>query len=93
MKILDDPVLVRISLVGVSKLDHFLRLLQDLFNLWVVNFFDLIVIQEVLLCTCMFDNLEAGLVQCILIFSSPDVVDSNLLREWFSIVGFRSVCV
>lgn len=75
---------------------RYVRLFQQPLCLWVVDLFDLFVIDEVFLDTLMLVYLEASFVECILVFSASNVMDKHrasfggpLKGLWFAYIGGR----
>jgi hypothetical protein len=71
MKILEAPVLGsrKLSVLAVfERRDECSRFLQNIFNLRIIDAFDMFIIRKIFLITFMLHDLETSCVECVLVF-------------------------
>lgn len=78
------------------KYDWYSHIFQELFYFWVVFRLDLIIVEEILLFTFMFHELEAMAIKSVFILVSSNIVDNDIVRDvrtliivWLAIILVR----
>ncbi len=64
-----------------------LRLLQQLFSLWIINGTDFFIVKEIFLFAFVLNDLESMCVKLIVVFCAADIMDGDRFFLCWSIVG------